>query len=340
MGAAKLKAEWGGAPSAAEVSARDEERMLADPAWSEPVSEGEQDAVEMLMSGFSTEQIAAAYLRLYRAQHSAPEELGEVDAKPAPRPEFGPSVWFAVSGGRAADAEPRRLLPMLCKAGDLTKDDIGAIRVQQDQSFVQIREASVAGFLAAVGPDMVLEEGAELTQLKDAPVLEKGGKPPRKGGGKPKGKSWDKPQGRGAKPTKPKREFSKEEAKSDPKPKKSTPPVEWNDAPEPRAKKPKPASKGGPKAEERKPRHKSKPGKGSKPRRDEAEHGKARARGGDAKPTRATSGKPKNAADPSKRVKGPPPPKGKPNSKKNRARAAAAAKAKRDAAGKSGRGKR
>jgi len=95
-----------------------------------------------------------------------------VDEKPAPRVEFGPSVWFSVTGGRAAGAEPRRLLPMLCKGSDLTSEDIGAIRIQQTETFVQIRASCVPAFLASVGDDMTVEAGAVLTQLDKPPAFE------------------------------------------------------------------------------------------------------------------------------------------------------------------------
>jgi ATP-dependent RNA helicase DeaD len=184
---AKLKSEWGMAPTADEVNARDEERMMASPDWQVEISDAERAGVDSLVEGFTGEQLAAAYLRMYRSMRSAPEDLSDVDTKPVPRQEFGPSVWFSVSGGRDAGAEPRRLLPMLCNAGDITKDDIGAIRIRDDQSFVQIKESSVAGFLAAIGNKTTLEEGAVLTQLAEAPAMAPSGhgpKPAYKGGAK------------------------------------------------------------------------------------------------------------------------------------------------------------
>jgi ATP-dependent RNA helicase DeaD len=180
LGWAKVKAEWGNAPSAAEVRAMDEERLLSDPTWQEPATEAEQDSVARLLEAFSPEQVAAGYLRLLHTLRAPPEELADLDARPEPRKEFGPATWFAVSGGRDAGAEPRRLLPMLCKAGGLSKDDIGAIRVQKDRSYVQIRDAAVAGFLATVGESMVLEKGARLTQLDTAPDLASRGPGPRR----------------------------------------------------------------------------------------------------------------------------------------------------------------
>ncbi|MEC9311653.1 MAG: DEAD/DEAH box helicase, partial [Pseudomonadota bacterium] len=52
---AKLQAEWGNAPSAEAVSERDGERMLADPAWHEAVSDSEQPMVTQLSEAFSAE---------------------------------------------------------------------------------------------------------------------------------------------------------------------------------------------------------------------------------------------------------------------------------------------
>ncbi|TMM52825.1 DEAD/DEAH box helicase [Sulfitobacter sabulilitoris] len=190
LGGAKLRAEWGGAPTAAEVTARDEERLLGDPAWTEAAPEEAQEFVAQLIEKFSAEQLASAFVNLYRARQSAPEELNEPGAPgeaTAPRGEFGPSVWFSVSTGRNDGAEPRTLLPMLCRLGDLTKDDIGAIRIQPSHSFVEILAARADAFIASVGPDMTLEAGAKLTRLDAAPNLDRGPKP----GGKPRGPKPD-----------------------------------------------------------------------------------------------------------------------------------------------------
>ena len=334
---AKLKAEWAEAPSAEQVIAADEARMIEDPAWLEEIPGSDIGAVNMLVGRFAPEQIAAAYLRLYHAHHTPPEDLSAVDAKPAPRAAFGPSVWFSVAGGRAAGAEPRRLLPMLCKAGGLTKEDIGAIRIQQDASFVEIRKQAVEGFKSEIGADMTVEDGAQVKQLDKAPEFApsgpRGPKPDRGFKGKPRGpkpeRSYD------DKRRKPRAERSYEDKSRGPKPERSyedkprkphaakpdraseskgtslpkradgtTKPVDWNDAPTPRVKKPKGAPKGG------KPSFKPK-----EPRRDND--------------GAVTSKRRSDAANPSKRFekpgsgKGPPPPKGKASSKKNRARMAA-----------------
>jgi ATP-dependent RNA helicase DeaD len=168
---ARVVAEWTTAPAADEIRRRDEERLLADPAWSDELAEDEAAFADRLLAMHGPRAIAAACLRFYRAQHSAPEELVDPSARPAPRERapFGPSVWFSLSVGRDGRAEARWLLPMLCRAGRIGKDAIGAIRVQQTESFVELAEASVPGFLAAIGPDGTLEDGVTARRVEGPP---------------------------------------------------------------------------------------------------------------------------------------------------------------------------
>ena len=176
---AKVGAEWTDAPSAEAVIARDRERMLADPAWREPLTAGESEMVALLTRHFSPGELAAGYFRLWSSRISAPEELSPPrapSAPAAPRGTFGPSVWLSVAGGRGAGAEPRRLLPMLCRAGGLSREEIGAIRVQSDESHVELLAASLDGFLERLGDAMRLE-GALVKVLDTPPGAPARGRP-------------------------------------------------------------------------------------------------------------------------------------------------------------------
>ncbi|MWD26682.1 DEAD/DEAH box helicase [Aquicoccus sp. SCR17] len=211
----RLTAEWTTAPGAEEILRRDEERLLEDPAWSEEVTETEADFVARLIERHPPEAIAAACLRLYRAKHSAPEELADPDSR-APAKErapFGPSTWFALSVGRNDRAEPRWLLPLLCRAGGLDKSAIGAIRVQQDESFVELADAAVPGFLNALGSELALEDGVTVRQADGPPA-----------GGAPRGKpQGGRPQGAGPKRDRP----GQDRAKQD-RPAKDRPAKDWS----------------------------------------------------------------------------------------------------------------
>jgi ATP-dependent RNA helicase DeaD len=294
LGWAKVKAEWADAPSAEEVTARDDERMLAGTEWDAEIEESHRATIDKLTERFSAEQLAAAFVRLFRERHSAPEELSDVAAPAEPRAAFGPSVWFSIEGGRAAGAEPRRLLPMLCKIGALSREDIGAIRVQNDVSLVEIRQGAVQGFLASVGPAMTLEGGARLTRLDAAPaVADRGARPGQ--AAQTKVQASEKP----AQKAPPRGEPPVTHG--------TTTPVDLNDAPKPRVKKPKPGSK-------------------PKPRRDDGAQAEAREeRPGLSGLAKRKPLKGKGKPDAEGKGRGPKPPAGKPNSKKNRARQAAKA---------------
>jgi len=183
IGGAKLKVEWANPPSAEEVNAEDEKRLLADSAWSNPIPDDAAGFVANLVDQFSPEQLATAFVNLYRARQSAPEQLAEpgTPADERPRGDFGPSVWFSISIGRNDEAEPRTILPMICRMGDLTKDDVGAIRVQPSHTFVEILATSADKFTTALGPDMKVEDGAVVTKLDKAPDLSRGPKPGSRG---------------------------------------------------------------------------------------------------------------------------------------------------------------
>ncbi len=293
LGWAKLTANWAEAPSAEEVTAKDDERMLASSDWEGEVEPSNRDAVDHLIEKFSAEQLAAAYVRLYRERRSAPEELSDISAAPAPRAAFGPSVWFSLKGGRAANAEPRRILPMLCKMGNVSREDIGAIRIQPEATLIEIRESAVSGFLDAVGPKMALENGAALTRLATAPNLDRGPRQDKQSASKPKR----------AQPETTKQMSGEAKAPAKPARPGTTTPVDWNDDPTPRRKKPKPGAK---------------PVGRPKPKREDGE----KAEGGKAEPWKRRH--PKGADAP---TKGPKPPTGKPSSKKNRARQASKAAA-------------
>lgn len=296
LGWAKLTANWAEAPSAEEVMAKDEERMLASADWSEEVEPPNRDAVTALTERYTAEQIAAAYVRLYRERHSAPEELSDASEAPKPRAAFGPSVWFSLAGGRDAGAEPRRLLPMLCKMGNLNREDVGAIRIQQDASYFEIREESSQRLLDAIGPGMTLEGGAALTRLASPPDPDRA----------PRG---DKSQG--ARFKKPRPAVAPGEAKTtNRRMSGSTTPVDWNDDPEPRARKP----KGDPKSSDN----------GERKREDPRRSGAAASE--PRKPRKPRSAKSEGIEDKSVRPGGPKPPVGKASSKKNRARKLAAGK--------------
>lgn len=178
LAAAGVEAQWSGAPTQDEIRVLDQERMLQDPLLSGEAGEDDADMIAALLAGRSAQELAAALVRVYRARLPATEEVGdpgfsheerrptrsaedyaqrrtpgerERGERSGPR---GETVWFRLNTGRKDGADPRKLLPMLCRRGQITRDEVGAIRIFDRETKVEI-DADVA------------ERFAELTRVPD-----------------------------------------------------------------------------------------------------------------------------------------------------------------------------
>ncbi|MDO8983722.1 DEAD/DEAH box helicase [Cypionkella sp.] len=174
---AKVVAEWGSAPSADDVQQKDDMRIFENPVFGQNLTD-EMGMAMQLIERFGAEQIAAAYVQSWRSGRSAPEVLSDQTgpvreareaAPPRERSEFGASVWYTLSVGRAGRAEARWLLPKICDAGSITKDGIGAIRVQEDITYVQIAEALASRF----GLALELENGVVMERMEGEPSMDR-----------------------------------------------------------------------------------------------------------------------------------------------------------------------
>ncbi|MCC5970245.1 MAG: DEAD/DEAH box helicase [Pararhodobacter sp.] len=166
---ANLDADWGSAPTATEVSARDTERLLSDPALTDAETTAEHPLITMLIERFTARELAAGVLRQYFAARSAPEDIAPVSPdgpKPRARAEFDRSFWLRLGIGAQGRAEPRWLLPMLCRTGDLGKTDIGAIRIFDDHTMVQLHADCEERFFNALGAGGELEQGISVTRAE------------------------------------------------------------------------------------------------------------------------------------------------------------------------------
>jgi len=175
---ANIQAKWGEPPSVEAIKRRDDERLLSDPLFTNELQPAEQEIVQSLLSEHDPVQIAAAFVRLYRKGQAAPEDLAPTPAwsdtperapRAEPRNNFESGAWVALSVGRAQQAEPRWLIPMLCKAGGLNKRQLGSIRIQQHETHVEIDAAAIDAFIARVGEGGRLEKNIRVTRLDSAP---------------------------------------------------------------------------------------------------------------------------------------------------------------------------
>jgi ATP-dependent RNA helicase DeaD len=208
---------WVGPPTAAEVRALDAERFLADPSLAEPASEEDLEMARRLLAERGAEDIAAALVRLYRARLPAIEDVtdpGERGRETRPRPVYserpaprarpapedrdyskparpgggkpsigggkhslGGGAWFRIDIGRAKGADPKWLLPMICRAGGLTKADIGTIRVFDHETKFEISAEAAAKFTADIKKRI-----GETPRIEPLGASGEGGTAPKVGG--------------------------------------------------------------------------------------------------------------------------------------------------------------
>lgn len=153
---ARIEAQWISVPSAAEIRSKDRERLLA--AVEEPVEleDGDLEIANQLMERLSPEAIAAALVRSLRTELPAPEDLiasgrrEERGEQAGPRAGFEGASWFRLNAGRRQNADPRWLLPVICRYGHVTRSEIGAIRLAANESYFQVSQQATPAFLKAL----------------------------------------------------------------------------------------------------------------------------------------------------------------------------------------------
>lgn len=197
LASAGIEAVWDDPPSAEAIRAGDQARLLADPLLTEPPLDDDIALAGELLAAHPPLAVAAALIRLYRARLPAPEDI---TAQPAdsPRPardrhdnprDGREMVWFRAAIGRHGRADPKWLLPLLCRIGGLTRRDIGAIRIFDRETRFEIAADCAGAFAAALdagaSPDLAIEPADAAPAPAFRPQSRPGFAPRGSRGGKP-----------------------------------------------------------------------------------------------------------------------------------------------------------
>jgi ATP-dependent RNA helicase DeaD len=193
---ARVNYTWTEPPSADDIRKLDQQRLLQNPILTEPGSDDDLAMADALLAAHQPRDIAAAFVKLYRAQLPASEDIADVaqdhrgprqhDRAPQsktphrdgprkdrpredrphndrpreerprekgkpPRNQMVGGVWFKITVGRERKADPKWLLPEICRQGEITKKDIGAIRVYDTETRFEVSPEIAEKFAALVG---------------------------------------------------------------------------------------------------------------------------------------------------------------------------------------------
>ena len=177
---AKIDAQWLDAPTPDAIRAKDRTRLIERLTEPREIEDYDRELAADLMARMAPEDIAAALVQSHRAKMPEPEELlantpeAREKAKAEKiRPGFEDTVWFKIGVGRRQNAEPRWLLPLICRRGHITRNEIGAIRVGPEASWVQIPRAIASRFAHTI------EQTAQGDDDQDAILIEVSAEGPR-----------------------------------------------------------------------------------------------------------------------------------------------------------------
>jgi ATP-dependent RNA helicase DeaD len=151
---ARIAADWVSTPTPEQIRHRDRERLMT--MLRQPVEADEEDRelAGRLMAELDAETIATALVKALRTDLPAPEDILDQSARAersgrdeGPRPGFENSTWFRINVGRQHKADPRWLLPLICRHGHVGRADIGAIRIAASESYFEVTGRAAPGFL-------------------------------------------------------------------------------------------------------------------------------------------------------------------------------------------------
>ena len=190
---ARIEAEWVNPPTAADIRTADSERMMAALLAPVEINDEDRTLAARILTERSAEEIAVALIQAHRARMPEPEELIAADAGPpqrGPREGFEGSAWFRLNVGRNQNADARWILPLLCRRGHISRNEIGAIRIAANETMFEVPGAVAARFVEAVKRTASDEDDVEIAAVEGQPREQArqnrrrdvpAGKPPRHG---------------------------------------------------------------------------------------------------------------------------------------------------------------
>ncbi len=209
LGRARVNFVWSEPPSAEDICKLDRDRLLQNPILmgvEDAASDDDLIMADALLAVHSPRNIAAALVKMYRAQLPAPEDISDIAESlhesrgprqhgrheiglrakgprrdhpredRAPRREMANGVWFKITVGRERNADPKWLLPEICRQGEITKKDIGAIRVYDTETRFEVAPHVADKFAAFVAARK--KGGVRIFPSPDGTLLDTGKKSP------------------------------------------------------------------------------------------------------------------------------------------------------------------
>ncbi|MDX2090855.1 MAG: DEAD/DEAH box helicase [Kofleriaceae bacterium] len=193
--AAHIEPAWSMAPSADDIRVRDQAQLAVEirAMTAEPTDE-DREVARALLAENSPETLVAALVHQRRQMLPAPEELtpppslrprapqqrapqqrapmpGEREPRAResrPQRKSAEMVWFTVNIGRSKNADPKWLIPLLCRRGKIGKQEIGKIQIFARETRVEIAAEASERFAEAVRVPDAKDRNVHIEPLDEA----------------------------------------------------------------------------------------------------------------------------------------------------------------------------
>lgn len=143
---AKVTASWENPPDMMAIREKDNQRLLTNPILlsSKDIMDEDQTLIQELTQQFNPNELANAVISFYRSIIPNPEEITNVSLqkqhatsygkeskrqKSIEKYAFSDGIWYEIPIGRNDKADPKWLIPTICKSGNIQKKYIGNIRI-------------------------------------------------------------------------------------------------------------------------------------------------------------------------------------------------------------------
>ncbi|MEG2313552.1 DEAD/DEAH box helicase [Brevundimonas sp.] len=199
LNAAGVEAVWSGAPTSEEILVKDEQRLLAAPIFTQEPAASDAELIAQMVAERTPDQLAAAVVNMLRKNLPTPANLSDPGEGPQRKPRregeaYEPSsspfdrlssdecTWFRMDIGRNRNADPKWLIPMICRIGGITKAQIGSIKTFPEETRFEIATSHAEAFKKLA--EMNTQEANITSSEAPAAGMFKGGhrNGPREGG--------------------------------------------------------------------------------------------------------------------------------------------------------------
>ncbi|WP_445191387.1 DEAD/DEAH box helicase [Sphingomonas sp. Tas61C01] len=184
---ARIAFEWVPVPSADDIRAQDSERLLETLLAPVEADDADRALAQRLLAEKTPEELAIALVHQARGALPEPEEMIDRDTPGAaetrtegPRRGFEDTVWFRLNIGRSQNADPRWILPLICRRGHITKNEVGAIRIGPNETQFEIPRGTASRFMSAFVRSADEDDGVAIEPIA-------GNGPPQTPRGAPRG---------------------------------------------------------------------------------------------------------------------------------------------------------